>query len=75
MSRIRDEFSSEIQEAAQSMVERLPITVPQLRKLSDEEVKQLHDLMETVDKATDENEKIAAAQKSAGSVVKLLGGL
>ena len=75
MSLIRDTFSKEIQEAASTLVERLPITAPQLRKLSDDDVKGLHELIEKVDQATDENEKIAEVQEKAAVVVKLLAGL
>ena len=72
MSRIRDVFNSEIQEAAQSLVERFPLTTPQIRKLTDDEVKGLHQLIEKVDQAADENGKIAAVQNNLGLVVKLL---
>jgi cytochrome c553 len=72
MSRIKDLFKDDIQEAAVSLAERLPVTAPQLKKLDDDALKELDEAIKAVDQASDENEQIAAVQRRAGAIVKLL---
>jgi hypothetical protein len=76
LNRIRDIFADEIQDAAQALSERLPLTAPQLRQaFKDEELKELRALIDEVDAAADDNEKIAKIQEKAASALKLLRGL
>ena len=72
MSDVTEIFKSEIQEAADSLVKSLPITEIQLRELTDDEVKELHNLITAVKEAADENEQIGAVVKNAKLIGKLI---
>lgn len=74
---LRSEFSSEISQIADELNNSLPMSKPQLRNtFSDDELKELHTLINEVNQATSENEKItkiADHAKSAYGLLKKLG--
>jgi type 1 glutamine amidotransferase len=71
LNELRDKFSDEISEMAKDLTNSLPMSTPQLREaFSDEELQDLHKMVEEVNKATDTNEKIA---KIAGNAKTALG--
>jgi hypothetical protein len=70
---LRNEFSSDISQIADELNNSLPMSKPQLRiAFSDDELKELHNLVKEVNQATSEHEKIVKVANNAKSALNLL---
>ena len=70
---LRNEFRSDISQIADELNNSLPMSKPQLRSaFSDDELKELHNLVKEVNQATSENEKIVKVANNAKSALNLL---
>ncbi len=74
---LKEEFGTEISQIADDVGNSLPMSKPQLRSaFSDDELKDLHSMIQDVNQAADDNQKIvkvANHAKTAFNLLKKLG--
>ena len=76
VARLRQEFGTEISEIADDVLDGIPMSSTQLRAaFTDEELKELDQMLKAVRAAADENEKTAKLIAHGRAALKLLSKL